>query len=385
MKYDPIVSEGHENLRKKVRIFAESEIREMAKILDEKEEFSEELTRKMGALGLFGITAPKEYGGQGLDTLSYIIAVEELARVDSSQAATVASVNSLGIHPILKYGTDKQKRKYLPPLCKGSNTWAFGLTERNAGSDSQGTESVAVLEDGQWIINGSKMFISNASSPMSAGVTIQVITGEKEDGKKELSTIIVEKDTSGYVAERIKGKLVWRAADTGKLSFSDCRVPEENLLGERGKGPHIMLETLDGGRLSIAAIGLGLAQGAYELAKKYATNRKQFGRPIAKFQAIYFKLADMAMKIELARNTLYRACWLKDNGFPYAKEAAMAKLYCGEMAKEVADEAVQIHGAYGLFREYEIERFYRDQRLLQVGEGTSEILRLVISRHILDD
>jgi short-chain 2-methylacyl-CoA dehydrogenase len=385
MKKDPIVTETHEALRKRIRAFAEKEIKPVARELDEKEEFSEELTRKMGKEGLFGINVPEAYGGSGLDTLSYIIAVEELARIDSSQAATVASVNSLGLHPINKYGTEEQKQKYMPSICSGQKTWAFGLTEKNAGSDSQGTETEAILENGQWVINGEKMFISNASADMSGGVTIQVITGKRSDGKKELSTIIVEKGTDGYIAERIKGKMMWRAADTGKLFFNNCKVPEKNLLGARGKGPHIMLETLDGGRLSIAAIGLGLAQGAYELSLKYSQERKQFGQPIAKFQAIYFKLADMAMKIELARNTLYRACWLKDNGFPYGKEAAMAKLYCGEMAREVADEAVQVHGAYGLFREYDVERFYRDQRLLQVGEGTSEILRLVISRHLFNE
>lgn len=385
MRYDPIVTDKHEELRQKVRTFAEKEIKPLARELDEKEEFSEALTKKMGKQGLFGITLPEKYGGKNLDTLSYIIAVEELARIDSSQAATVASVNSLGLHPIYKYGTEAQKMKYIPEICSGEKTWAFGLTEKNAGSDSQGTESAAVLKDGQWEINGAKMFISNAAAPMSGGVTIQVITDEDKDGKKELSTIIVEKGTSGYKAERIKGKMMWRAADTGQLFFENCKVPESNLLGERGKGPHMMLETLDGGRLSIAAIGLGLAQGAYEMSMKYSQERKQFGKPIAKFQAIYFKLADMAMKIELARNTLYRACWLKDNGLPYGKEAAMAKLYCGEMAREVADEAVQIHGAYGLFREYDVERFYRDQRLLQIGEGTSEILRLVISRYIFNE
>ena len=383
MRYDPIINEKHEKFRQKVRKFAEEIIKPVARELDEKEEFSEDITRKMGKLGLFGITVPKDYGGQGLDTLSYIIAVEELARIDSSQAATIASVNSLGIHPIYKYGNEDQKKKYLPELCAGEKTWAFGLTEENAGSDSQRTETKAELSNGEWHINGSKMFISNAAAKMSGGVTIQVVTGEKSDGKKELSTIMVEKGTEGYYTEKIKGKLVWRAADTGKLKFDNCKVPEKNLLGKRGKGSYIMLETLDGGRLSIAAIGLGLAQGAYEMALEYAKKRIQFGQPISKFQAIYFKLSDMAVKIELARNTLYKTCWLKDNSLPYAKEAAMIKLYCAEMAREIADEAVQIHGAYGLFREYDIERFYRDQRLLQIGEGTSEILRLVISRSIL--
>lgn len=378
---DIYTNQSHEQLRQKVRDFAINEVKPLARELDEKEQFSPELCLKMGQLGLFGLTIPTQYGGQGLDYLSFIVAVEELARVDSSQAAVLASHNSLGIGPIYNYGTDQQRAKYLPRLCTGEAIWAFGLTEKNAGSDSRGTESKAVLEGNNWLINGSKMFISNASTSISAGVTIQVITGEK-NGKKELSTIIVEKDTKGYRAEKIHGKMMWRAIDTARLYFEDVYVPKENLLGVLGGGSKIMLETLDAGRLSIAAMGLGLARGAYEMAMDYAQTRRQFGKTISKFQSIAFKLADMAIKIELAKNILYKACWLKDTNQPYAKEAAMAKLYCAEIAQEVANESLQIHGAYGLMKEYDIERFYRDQRLLQIGEGTSEILRLVISRHI---
>jgi alkylation response protein AidB-like acyl-CoA dehydrogenase len=378
---NPLEKQHHLELRKRVRKFAEEEIKPIAKDLDEKSEFSIELTRKMGRMGLFGISVPEEYGGKGMDTLSYIIAVEELARVDAAQAATVASHNSLGIAPLLKWGTEAQKKKYIPTLCTGDHVWAFGLTESDAGSDSRGTKTTAKLENGEWVINGSKLFITNSASEASLGATVQVVTGEEGDNK-ELSVILLERSTPGYSTEKIQNKMMWRAADTGKLFFDNCRVPRENMLGERGKGANIMLETLDSGRLSIAAMGLGLAQGAYEMAKEYAEVREQFGRTISKFQAISFKLADMALKIELARNLLYKACWLKDEGHPFAKEAAMAKLYCSEIAKEVADEAVQIHGAYGLFKDNDIERFYRDQRILQIGEGTSEILRVVISRHL---
>lgn len=378
---NPLLEKKHHTMREKVRKFAETEILPVASELDEKGQFSVDLTLKMAELGLLGMIVPEKYGGHGLDTLSYIIAVEELARIDGSQAATVASHNSLGIAPIYKFGTEEQKQKYLPPLMKGDKLWAFGLTEPNAGSDSRGTESNAVLENGEWIINGYKQFITNSASELSAGATIQVITGTDGE-KKELSTILIDRDTKGYSCERITNKMMWRAADTGKLYFKNCRVPESNLLGERGQGSHIMLETLDSGRLSIAAMGLGLAQGALEMAVKYSKQRHQFGKPIYKFQSIAFKLAEMETKVELARNMLYKACWMKDQGMPFGKEAAMAKLYCSETAKEVADEAVQIHGAYGLFKDMDIERFYRDQRILQIGEGTSEILKLVISRHM---
>ncbi|GAB4327725.1 MAG: acyl-CoA dehydrogenase [Bacteroidales bacterium] len=380
MNFD--LTEEQQMIRETVRDFAEREIRPVAAELDEKAEFSYDLTRKMGELGLFGMYLPEKYGGQGLDTLSYIIAVEEIARVDGSQAATLAAHNSLGIGPLYEYGTEEQKMKYLPQLCTGQALWGFGLTEPNAGSDSRGTKTTAVLEGDEWVINGSKIFITNGSSDISIGCTVQAVTKTFEDGKKEFTTIIVDRGTPGFRQVPMHGKMMWRASDTAELYFDDCRVPKENLLGQVGEGSHIMLHTLDSGRLSIAAMGLGCAQGAYELAMQYAKERKQFGKPISKFQVNAFKLADMALKIELARNLLYKACWLKDTGKPYGKEAAMAKLYCSEVAKEVADEAVQIHGGYGLMKDYDVERFYRDQRLLQIGEGTSEIQRLVISRYI---
>ncbi len=378
------LTQEQEFIRQSVRDFSEREIKPLAKELDEKQEFSIELTRKMGEMGLFGMIVSPEYGGQGLDYISYIIAVEEIARIDGSQAATVAAHNSLGVNPLYYFGSEEQKRKYVPQLCTGEALWGFGLTEADAGSDSRATKTNAVLEDGKWRINGSKIFITNASADISKGSTVQAVTGEK-DGKKEFSAIIVEQNTPGFLAKTMHDKMMWRASNTAELYFDDCIVPEENLLGKRGEGSKIMLNTLDHGRLSIAAMGLGCAQGAFELAVRYAQQRVQFGKPIAYNQVVGNKLADMAMKVELARNLLYKACWLKDNGKPFAKEAAMSKLYCAEIANEVAYEAVQVHGGYGLMKDYDVERFYRDQRLLQIGEGTSEIQRLVISRYVIDE
>ena len=379
MNYE--LSSEQDLIKKSVREFAESEIKPRINELDEKEEFSTELVGKMGALGLFGMNIPPHFGGQGMDTLSYILAVEELARIDNSIAATLAAHNSLGIGPIFHFGTMEQKEKYLPQLTTGKALWAFGLTEPNAGSDSRGTETKAILRDNKWIINGSKIFITNGASSITLGSTVQAIT-KTEENESEYSAILVEHDTPGVEAKEMHGKMMWRASNTAEIFYEDCSVPEENILGKRGEGSKIMLRTLDNGRLSIAALGLGLAQGAFEMALEYSKERKQFGRSISKFQAIAFKLADMATKIEAARNMLYKACWLKDNEKPFAKEAAMSKLYCSEIAKEVADEAIQIHGGYGLMKEYNIERFYRDQRILQIGEGTSEIQRIVISRYL---
>jgi len=376
------VTEEHELIRQTVRDFAEREIRPRAKELDEKAEFSIELTKMIGELGLFGMYISPEYGGQGLDYLSYIIAVEEIARIDGSQAATLAAHNSLGVGPIYYFGNEEQKKKYLPKLCTGEALWGFGLTEPDAGSDSRGSKTKAHKEGDQWVINGSKIFITNASSIISVGSTVQTVTGVDSNGEKEFTNFIVPRETPGFKAVPMHGKMMWRASDTAELYFDDCRIPEENMLGGLGQGSKIMLSTLDSGRLSIAAMGLGCAQGAFELAMQYAKERKQFGKPIIKFQVTAFKLADMAVKIEHARALLYKACWLKDNGKAFAMYSAMAKLYCSEIAKEVADEALQIHGGYGLMKDYEIERFYRDQRLLQIGEGTSEIQRLVISRYI---
>jgi len=375
------LTEEQQLIKDTVRDFAEREIKPVAGALDENAEFSYKLTKRMGELGLFGMTIPEKYGGQELDTLSYIIAVEEIARVDGSQAATLAAHNSLGISPIFDYGNEEQKMKYLPQLCTGDALWSFGLTEPGAGSDSRGSKTTAVLENDEWVINGSKIFITNGSADITKGCTVQTVSGVKNGGKI-FSTIMVESGTPGFTQKTMHGKMMWRASNTSELYFDDCRIPKENLLGKTGEGSHIMLHTLDGGRLSIAAMGLGNAQGAYEMALAYAKERKQFGKPISKFQINAFKLADMALKIELARNLLYKACWLKDNGKPFSKEAAMSKLYCSEIAKEVSDEAVQIHGGYGLMKDYDVERFYRDQRLLQIGEGTSEIQRIVISRLI---
>lgn len=377
-----LITDAHIALTKKVREFAEEEVKPVIIKYDDAEEFPAEIIKKLGELNVFGLQVPKEFGGQGLDTLSYIMVVEELAKVDSSVAACLTAHNSLGIGPLLDFGTKEQKLERLPALCTGHNLWAFGLTEKNAGSDALGVETKAEYSDGMFNVNGHKIFITNGYSELTSGITLLAITGE-QNGRKELSTILVDRNTPGFDGVTMRGKLLWRAVNNAELTFRDCQVPEENLLGERGMGSKIMLKTLDSGRLSVAAMGLGLAEGAFEMAKEYARNRKQFGKPISHFQVISFKLADMAMKIENARNTLYNACWLKDQGRDFGKQAAMAKLYCSEIAREVADEAMQIFGGYGLLKENHIERFYRDQRLLQIGEGTSEILRLVISRKIM--
>lgn len=367
-------------LRERIRDFAEREVKAVAAYNDEHEKFDVELTMKMAEMGLLGICVPKEYGGQGLDTLSYIIVVEELSRVDGSTAATIAAGNSLGISPIKEYGTKEQKEKYLPLLCK-NRLWGFGLTEETAGCDSRGTKSTARVDDDMWLVNGSKIFITNSATPITLGSTIQVVTGEK-DGKPEFTTFLIENDTPGFTQVPMNRKMMWRASNTGRLTFTDVKLPKENMLGAQGQGSHIMLATLDGGRLSIAAMALGCAQGAYEMALSYSKEREQFGKQISKFQAVSFKLADMAMKIEAARCLLYKACRIKDMGMPFGKEAAMAKLYCSEVAAEVCDNAVQVMGGHGLLKDFDMERFYRDQRILQIGEGTSEILRLVISRYI---
>ncbi len=376
------LSTDHEILRESVRSFAEKEIKPVARELDENEEFSYETMQKMAELGLFGIFVSDKYGGQGMDYLSYIIAVEEIARVDGSHAATVAAENSLGIGPLYYFGNEEQKKKYLPKLCSGEALWGFGLTEPNAGSDSGNTQTTAILDGNEWVINGSKIFITNAATDITAGTTVLVRTGVRDDGKPELSCIIVESGTPGFTAKEMHGKLMWRASNTSELYFEDCRVPKENLLGPRGQGFHQMMKTLDGGRLSIGAMGLGGAQGCLDMAMKYSQEREQFNRPIATFQVNAFKLADMATEIECARLLLYKACWLNDNSLPFAKEAAMAKLYCSEVMYRAANHAVQLHGGYGLMKEYDVERFYRDQKLLEIGEGTSEVQRLVIARYL---
>jgi short/branched chain acyl-CoA dehydrogenase len=323
------------------------------------------------------MTIPEEYGGAGSDTVSYSIAIEELTRVDSSVAITVAAHHSLGTLPIYYYGSEEQKREWLPDLASGKKLAAFGLTESGAGSDAGATRTRAELRDDSWVINGSKIFITNAGTDITACVTITAVTG---DG--EISNLLVPNGTPGYEVSAPMRKLGWRASDTRELSFRDCAVPEANLLGERGRGFHQFLEILDGGRISVAAMGVGLAQGAYDLAYAYAKDREQFGRPIAEFQAVQFRLADMATEIEAGRALTYKAAWLKDQGRPFAKEAAMAKLYTGELSHRVANWALQIHGGYGFMEEFAISRLYRDQKVLEIGEGTNEVQRMVIAKHL---
>jgi len=376
------LTKEQEMIRKEVRKFAQSEIAPVALELDENEEFSPQLTEKMGEIGLFGMFVSDKYEGQGMDYLSYIIAVEEIARVDGSQAATIAAGNSLGIGPIYYFGTEEQKQKYLPKLCAGKALWGFGLTEPTAGSDAGGSRTTAVPDGDGWVLNGSKIFITNAACELSLGVTVQALTGTLANGKPEYTCFLVEHGMPGFKAVPMHKKMMWRASDTAELYFDDVRIPRENILGQKGDGFRQMLATLDGGRLSIAAMGVGGAQGAYEAALKYAKNRIQFGQPISKFQAIAFKLTDCAVEIECARNLLYKACWLRDQNRPFGKEAAMAKLYGSEVMGRVVNHAVQIHGGYGLMKEYHVERFYRDQKLLDIGEGTSEVQRIVISRYI---
>ena len=374
--------EMHQMLGDTVRKFAESEIAPVARELDKNETFPEELTRKMGELGLFGILVPEAYGGHGLDYLAYAVVCEEISRVDGSQAATITAHNSLGVGPLYYFGNEAQRKKYLPQLCTGEKLWAFGLTEPGAGSDSRGSKTNAKKVDGGWLINGAKIFITNGATRMNAGVTVQAVTGSKGEGKPELSCFIVEAGTKGFSARAMHGKMMWRSSDTSELYFEDVFVPDENLLGKQGDGSKQMLATLDRGKIGIAAMGVGCAQGAYEKALAYAKERQQFGQPIARFQSISFTLADMHMKIELARTYLHKACTLADSGKPFTKEASIAKLYSSEIAGEVSDMAVQIHGGYGLMQEYDVERFWRDHRLLRIGEGTSEIQRLIISRSI---
>lgn len=368
-------------LRETVRKFAEEEIKPIARELDEKEEFSYDLAKKMAEMGFFGCFLPEEYGGSNLDYLSYIIIVEELTRIDSSQGATIAAHNSLGVGPIFYFGNEEQKRKYLPKLAAGY-LWGFGLTEPEAGSDAGNTKTTAVKSGNKWVINGTKIFITNASTDITLGSTILAVTGTLPNGKKEYTCFLVENGTRGFTARPMKNKMMWRASNTSELILEDVEVPEENILGKRGDGFKQMLKTLDNGRLSIAAMGLGLAQGAFEYALNYAKTRKTFGQPISTHQAIAFKLADMQMNIDLARTYLYNVCRMLDNNQKITMESAIAKLFCSEVAHLCANHCVQILGGYGLMKEYDAERFYRDQKILEIGEGTSEIQRLVIARSI---
>ena len=364
-----------ELIRDTVRSFARERIQPVAAALDLESRFPYELVAELAELGLMGLPIPEEYGGAGGDTVSYAIAIEELTRVDSSVAITVAAHTSLGTMPILLYGSEAQKQQWLPDLASGKRLAAFGLTEAGAGSDAGNTRTTADLQDGSWVINGAKLFITNAGTDITWGVTITARTGEDE-----ISNVVVENGTPGYTISAPMKKLGWRASDTRELSFEECAVPEANLLGERGAGFKQFLEILDGGRISVAAMGVGLAQGAYDLAFAYAKEREQFGKPISRFQAIQFKLADMATEIEAGRGLVLKAAWLKDEGRDFAQQAAMAKLYSGELSKRVVDAALQIHGGFGYMEEAAISRLYRDQKILEIGEGTNEVQRMVIAR-----
>jgi len=366
-----------ELIRDTVRSFAWERVAPVAEELDREARFPVDLVREMAELGLMGIPIDERYGGAGGDTVSYALAIEELTRIDSSVAITVAAHTSLGTMPIYLFGSDEQRERWLPDLASGRRLAAFGLTEPDAGSDAGATRTTAELRDGTWVVNGSKMFITNAGTELSWGVTITVRTGSEE-----VSNLVVENGTPGYAVSDPLSKLGWKASDTRELTFADCTVPEENLLGPRGKGFHQFLEILDGGRISVAAMGVGLAQGAYDLAYAYAQERQQFGRPIGKFQAVAFKLADMATEIEAGRQLVLKAAWLKDRGRAFALEAAMAKLYTGELSHRVVNQALQIHGGYGFMDEFPISRFYRDQKILEIGEGTNEVQRMVIAKHL---
>ena len=369
------LSPEHELIRDTVRAFALERVAPLAEELDRESRFPYELVAELAELGLMGIPIPARYGGGGSDTLAYAIAIEELTRVDSSVAITVAAHTSLGTMPILLFGTEEQRERWLPDLTSGRRLAAFGLTEPDAGSDAGATRTSAAWADGQWIVNGSKMFITNAGTDVTWGVTITARTGPDE-----ISNLVVENGTPGYEISAPLRKLGWKASDTRALTFVDCAVPEGNLLGERGKGLTQFLEILDGGRISVAAMGVGLAQGALDQALAYAKERRAFGQPISKFQSIQAKLADMATEIEAARLLTYKAAWEKDEGRNFTLTAAQAKLKTGRLAVRSAEEAVQIHGGYGFIEEDPVCRFYRDAKILTIGEGTDEVQQMVIAR-----
>ncbi|MGV3263131.1 acyl-CoA dehydrogenase [Cytobacillus pseudoceanisediminis] len=364
---------------KTIREFAQEEVAPGALERDRTKEFPIEVFKKMADLGLMGLPFPEEYGGAGADTVSFAIVTEELSRACASTGITYSAHISLGGAPLYLFGTEEQKQKYLVPICTGESFGAFGLTEPNAGSDAGGTRTTAVEKDGEYIINGNKCFITNASYAKHLALT--AVTGEK-DGKKEISAIIVPTDAEGFTVIDNYEKMGLNSSNTTELVLEDVRVPTEHLLGKKGEGFKQFLITLDGGRIGIGAMALGIAQAAYDKALQYAKERKQFGRSLSDFQAIQFKLADMAMKIELARNMVYKAAWLKDQGRPFAKEASMCKLYASEICMEIADQAVQIHGGYGYMKDYHVERYMRDGKLTEIGEGTSEVQRMVIARLI---
>ena len=375
-------TDEQEQLRRSVREFAESEILPHVMEWDEISHFPSELLPKLAEMGLLGVIFPEEYGGAGLGYIEYVSVIEELARVDGSVGLIVAAHNSLCTNHIYKFGNEEQRKKYVVPLAQGKKLGCWSLTEPGAGSDAGGTRTVAARKDGGWILNGAKTFTTNGHY---ADVCVAMAVTDKAKAAKGISAFIVEKGNPGFRAGKKENKLGMRASDTSEVVFSDCLVPEANLLGAEGRGFVNTLQVLDGGRISIAALALGMAQGAYEAATKYAKQRKQFGKTISEFQAIQFKLADMATEIDAARWLVYRAAWLADQKGPrFTKESSMAKLYASEVGVRVANEAVQIFGGYGFVKDYPVEKFYRDSKLCTIGEGTSEIQRMVIARQILD-
>jgi short/branched chain acyl-CoA dehydrogenase len=374
------LSPEHELIRRTVREFAEGEVAPVAEELDRTKAFPYAIVEQLGKLNLMGIPFPEEYGGGGGDTLAYALAVEELTRVDSSVAITLCAHTSLGTQPVYLFGSEEQKRELLPDLCAGRKLGAFGLTEHEAGSDAGNVRTRAVLEGEEWAIDGAKQFITNAGTDISGHVAITAVTGEDAAGNKEISNLIVANGTPGYEQGEPYRKMGWNASDTRPLTFTDCRVPRENLLGPRGQGFKQFLHILDIGRIGVAAMGVGLAQGALDEALKYAKERKAFGKPISKFQAIQAKLADMSTEIEAARLLVYKAALEKDAKRNFTLTAAQAKLKTGRLAVRCAEEAVQIHGGYGFIEEYPVCRFYRDAKILTIGEGTDEVQQMVIAR-----
>jgi butyryl-CoA dehydrogenase len=370
----------HEEIRRTVRDFAERRIAPVADELERRGEFPHDIIREAAGLGLLGVPFPEEVGGTGLDQVAYAITVEELSRVSGSVGIIVSAHTSLGCNPIYLAGTDAQKERYLRPLASGAKLGAYGLTEPGAGSDSRGTRTRARRDGDCWILNGGKRFITNAGV---ADTYIVTAITEREAESGNISAFIVERDAPGFSIGRMEEKMGLHASNTGELIFTDARIPAENLLGEEGEGDKLFLRTLDGGRIGIAAMALGLAQAAYEAASAYAKTREQFGRPIASFQGVAFMIADMATRIDAARLLTYRAAWLKDAGRPYTTEASMAKLYASEVARDVTNDAIQVHGGYGYITEYKVERYLRDAKLTEIGEGTSQIQRLVIARNLL--
>ena len=395
-------TEQHLAVREMVRVFARDEVAPVAKRLDDSQEFPWENVRKMGELGLLGIPWPEELGGAGLDIISFIIAIEELARVDASHSITIAAHTTLGTSPIVNFGSTEQKERYVPLLASGRVMGGFGLTEDTAGSDAGGTRTTAVRKGGHYVLNGSKRFITHAGV---GEVFVVTAVTDPAAGTRGISSFILTKETcdlaratevgvghspdlkpmKGFTSGKKEDKLGWRASDTRELLFTDVEVPAENLLGKEGQGFVNFMRTLDSGRIGIGSLSLGLAQGAFDLALQYASTRKQFGKPIAEFQGVQFQLSDIATELEAGRHLVYHAAWLAQNGYPFSKEAAMAKLFCSEMAMRATTKAIQIHGGYGYTKDYPVERMMRDAKIGEIGEGTSEIQRIVIARHLLKD